>query len=38
MQALIGLMSAEGSKQRTAIVRCKQALRFIAPGLDVINY
>jgi len=37
MWALIGLTPVEGSKQHTAIVRCKQALQFIAPGLDVIE-
>jgi len=37
MPALSGVMHAWGSKQHTAIVRGKQALRFIAPGLDVIE-
>jgi len=37
MPALIGLMRAQGSKQHTAIVHGKQALRFIAPELDVIK-
>jgi len=35
--ALIGLMHAQGHKRHTAIVRGKQALRLIAPVLDVIK-
>ena len=37
MSALIGLKHVQGSKQHTVIVCGKQALRFIAPGLHVIE-
>jgi len=37
MPALIGLMRVQGSKQHKAIVCSKQALQFIAPGLDMME-